>query len=41
MKAIAEASDSSISTVSRVLNGHPAISSTTAERVLKTARSLK
>lgn len=40
LRTIAEAADASISTVSRVLSGHPAISARTAERILDTARSL-
>lgn len=40
LKSIAEKADASISTVSRVLSGHPAISTRTAERVLDIARSL-
>lgn len=41
LRAIAEAADASISTVSRVLSGNPAISARTAERILDTARHLK
>lgn len=40
LKTIADATESSISTVSRVLSGDPAISARTAERVRNTARSL-
>lgn len=40
LRTIAEAADASISTVSRVLSGHPAISAPTAERILLTARNL-
>ena len=40
LEMIAEAADASISTVSRVLSGHPAISERTADRVRDAARKL-
>ncbi len=40
LEMIAEAADASVSTVSRALNGHPAISASTASRVRDAARKL-